>query len=69
MTTSATGGRKKSGWYLNAPAISSLKTESHALDIPQPAHDIPVKNFIGHVMPKFSSTTYSTTTAAAAATA
>ena len=35
----------------NAFAISRCKNAIHALDMPQPAHDIPVINLMGHVMP------------------
>ena len=49
---------------MNASCILKCSKAIHALDIPQPAHDIPVMYFIGHVTPKLSSITYSTTTAA-----
>ena len=50
-TITAIGTSQKSGWYANAFAISSCKNAIHALDMPQPAHDIPVMNLMGHVMP------------------
>ena len=48
---------------MNASCILKCSKAIHALDIPHPAHDIPVMYFIGHVTPKLSSITYSTTTA------
>jgi hypothetical protein len=45
-----------------------MKTAIHALDIPHPAHEIPVRNLIGHVMPKPSKTRYNNTTTAIAET-
>ena len=48
---SATGGRKKSGWYINAVLISKRSKAIHARVIPQPAQDIPVIYFIGQVIP------------------
>lgn len=49
---------------MNASCILKCSKAIHALDIPHPAHDIPVMYFIGHVTPKLSIITYSTTTVA-----
>ena len=45
------GNIQKSGWYRKAPVKSIRSTQNHALDIPQPAQEIPVRKRIGQVIP------------------
>ena len=49
------GNIQKSGWYRKAPVKSIRSTQNHALDIPQPAQEIPVRKRIGQVIPNTDS--------------
>nr|WP_242871809.1 hypothetical protein [Butyrivibrio hungatei] len=52
ITINAAGiGIQKSGWNLNAAATSPLRRASHALVVPHPRQDTPVRYFIGHPIP------------------
>ncbi len=44
------GTVKNNGWYVNASLMCPCNSDIKALVIPHPAHDIPVRYFMGHDM-------------------